>query len=179
MEFSFRRGWSKNKKENISPSIGGEMRSGDLLSSTTTTASIRGTLSYAAPEYNVCEKFLLEKTDIYSFGVLILVIVSGRRPLLNVLASSLEKASLVSWCRQLVQSGSNILELVDERLRDDYDKEQGSLCINLAISCLLKNPELRPHIGDIVKILNGDMDLPPTIPFEFSPSPPFRFYSKS
>ncbi|XP_028781028.1 putative receptor-like protein kinase At1g80870 [Neltuma alba] len=172
-EFSFRKGW---RKKGNSPSIDSEiMRSGDLFSSTT---SMRGTLSYAAPEYGGCEGFSVEKTDIYSFGVLILVIVSGRRPL-QVLPSSLklEKANLVSWCKQLAQSG-NILELADERLREDYNKEQASLCINIALSCLQKNPELRPDIGDIVKILKGDMNLPP-IPFEFSPSPPFRLYRKS
>ncbi|KAK4269506.1 hypothetical protein QN277_022655 [Acacia crassicarpa] len=169
-EFSFRRGWrKKKKKENNSPSIiGGEMTSGDFLSSTTTTRSMRGTLSYAAPEHGGCEGFLTEKTDIYSFGVLILVVVSGRRPLLHILESSpllkLEKANLVSWCRQLAKSG-NILELVDERLREDYNKEQASLCINLALSCIQKNPELRPHIGDTVKVLNGDMDLPAAFPF--------------
>ncbi|CAI0420476.1 unnamed protein product [Linum tenue] len=140
---------------------------GRELSSTTT--SMRGTLCYVAPEYSGGEK-----SDIYSFGVLILVIVSGRRPL-HVLASpmKLEKANLVSWCRQLAQSGGldNVLELVDERLKGEYDKEQASLCINLALLCLQKMPELRPDIGDIVRILRGEMEVPP-LPFEFSPSPP-------
>ncbi|CAI0420474.1 unnamed protein product [Linum tenue] len=85
----------------------------------------------------------------------------------------LEKANLVSWCRQLAQSGGldNVLELVDERLKGEYDKEQASLCINLALLCLQKMPELRPDIGDIVRILRGEMEVPP-LPFEFSPSPP-------
>ncbi|KAE8700598.1 cytochrome P450 71A1-like [Hibiscus syriacus] len=77
----------------------------------------------------------------------------------------------------LAQSG-NILELVDERLKDEYNKEQASLCINLALSCLQKMPELRPDIMEIVKILKGDMDLP-TVPVEFSPSPPSKLYNSS
>ncbi|KAI4329410.1 hypothetical protein L6164_021677 [Bauhinia variegata] len=139
-EFSFRRGWKKQK-------------------------------------YGGCG-FLMEKADIYSLGVLILVIVSGRRPL-HVLASplKLEKANLISWCRHLAQAG-NILELVDERLKEDYDKDQACLCINLALTCIQKIPELRPDIGDIVKILKGEMDLPP-LPFEFFPSPPSKLYSRS
>ncbi|KAF2301514.1 hypothetical protein GH714_025363 [Hevea brasiliensis] len=130
-----------------------------------------------APEYGGCG-YLMEKADIYSLGVLVLVIVSGRRPL-HVLASpmKLEKANLISWCRHLAQAG-NILELVDERLKDDYNKEQASMCINLALSCLQKMPELRPDIGEIVKILKGDMDLP-SLPFEFSPSPPSKLFSRS
>nr|KYP50436.1 putative LRR receptor-like serine/threonine-protein kinase At1g53420 family [Cajanus cajan] len=173
-EFSFRRGW--RKKSTLS--IGSDMWSGDLFSrELSSTTSMRGTLCYVAPEYGGCG-FLMEKADIYSFGVLILVIVSGRRPL-HVLASpmKLEKANLISWCRHLAQAG-NILELVDERLKEDYNKDQASLCINLALTCLQKIPELRPDIGDIVKILKGEMDLPP-LPFEFSPSPPSKLYSKS
>lgn len=173
-EFSFRRGWRKKSTR----SIGSDMWSGDLFSrELSSTTSMRGTLCYVAPEYGGCG-YLMEKADIYSLGVLILVIVSGRRPL-HVLASpmKLEKANLISWCRQLAHSG-NILELVDERLKDFYNKEQASLCINLALACLQKIPELRPDIGDIVKILKGEMDLPP-LPFEFSPSPPSKIYSKS
>ncbi|XWS19159.1 hypothetical protein CRYUN_Cryun32bG0108200 [Craigia yunnanensis] len=171
-EFSFRRGW-RRKNNN---SVGSDMWSGDLFSrELSSTTSMRGTLCYVAPEYGGCG-FLMEKADIYSLGVLILVVVAGRRPL-HVLASPmrLEKANLISWCRQLAQSG-NILELVDERLKDEYNTEQASLCINLALSCLQKMPELRPDIGEIVRILKGEMDLPP-IPFEFSPSPPSKIYS--
>ncbi|KAL8226108.1 hypothetical protein R6Q57_018665 [Mikania cordata] len=167
-EFSFRKD-SKNNTE----MYGGDVFSRELSS----TTSMRGTLCYVAPEYGGCE-FLIEKTDIYSFGVLILVIVSGRRPL-HVLASpmKLEKANLISWCRQLAQGG-DLLELVDERLKDDYDKTQAMLCVNLALACLQKMPELRPDIGDVVKILKGEMELP-VVPFEFSPSPPSKLAGRS
>ncbi|KAM1189394.1 hypothetical protein ACFX2J_025074 [Malus domestica] len=173
-EFSFRRGWKKKNAH----SVGSDVHSGDIFSrELSSTTSMRGTLCYVAPEYGGCG-YLMEKADIYSLGVLILVVVSGRRPL-HVLASpmKLEKANLISWCRQLAQAG-NILELVDERLKDEYNKDQANLCINLALSCLQKMPELRPEIGEIVKILRGDMDLPP-LPFEFSPSPPSKLYSRS
>jgi serine/threonine protein kinase len=173
-EFSFRRGWKKKSTR----SVGSDMWSGDLFSrELSSTTSMRGTLCYVAPEYGGCG-FLMEKADIYSLGVLILVIVSGRRPL-HVLASpmKLEKANLISWCRHLAQAG-NILELVDERLKDDYNKDQASLCINLALICLQKLPELRPDIGEIVKILKGEMDLPP-LQLEFSPSPSSKIYSRA
>ncbi|KAL2479040.1 putative receptor-like protein kinase [Forsythia ovata] len=172
-EFSFRKGW---KKKN-SPSIGSDMWSGDIFSrELSSTTSMRGTLCYVAPEYSACG-YLMEKADIYSLGVLILVVVSGRRPL-HVLSSpmNLEKANLISWCRHLAYAG-NILELVDEKLKDDYNKDEVTLCINLALACLQKMPELRPDIGDIVKVLKGEMELP-ALPFEFSPSPP-KFFSKS
>lgn len=163
MELSFRKGWRKKSWR----SMGSEDLFSRELSSTT---SMRGTLCYVAPEYNGYG-YLMDKADIYSFGVLILVIVSGRRPL-HVLSSpmKLEKANLISWCRSLAQSG-NTLQLVDDRLNHEYSKEQASLCINLALACLQKMPELRPDIGDIVKVLRGEMELP-SLPFQFSPSPP-------
>ncbi|KAG2313662.1 hypothetical protein Bca52824_025219 [Brassica carinata] len=183
-EFSFRRGWrrksssssNKKKSNNKNKSMGSEMWSGDLFSrELSSTTSMRGTLCYIAPEYGGGCCYLMEKGDIYSFGVLILVIISGRRPL-HVLASpmKLEKANLVSWCRQLAQSG-NVLELVDERLKDVYNKEEAGLCINLALACLQKAPELRPDISEVVRILRGEMDISATA-FEFSPSPPAKLY---
>ncbi|KAI5660397.1 hypothetical protein M9H77_29190 [Catharanthus roseus] len=173
-EFSFRKGWKKKNARSISS----DMFSGDLFSrELSSTTSMRGTLCYVAPEYGGCG-FLMEKADIYSFGVLILVIVSGRRPL-HVLSSpmKLEKANLISWCRHLAHAG-NVLELMDEKLKDNYNKEQASLCINLALSCLQKVPELRPDIADIIKILKGEMELQ-LLPFEFSPSPPSKLFSRS
>ncbi|KAL3617708.1 hypothetical protein CASFOL_038029 [Castilleja foliolosa] len=174
-ECSFGLEWLKKQKQHFC-SMRSKMWSGDLfhreLSST-----MRGTLGYASPEYNGYS-YLNEKADIYSLGVLILVIVSGRRPL-HVLASpmKLEKANLISWAKSLSYSG-NILDLVDERLNDEFNKEQASLCINLALACLQKMPESRPDIGDIVKVLKGKMELP-KLPFEFSASPPSVFLSRS
>ncbi|XP_073316917.1 putative receptor-like protein kinase At1g80870 [Primulina huaijiensis] len=170
VEFSFSEGWRKKKAR----STGSDMWSGDLFSrELSSTTSMRGTLCYVAPECSGSCGYLMEKADIYSLGVLILVIVSGRRPL-HVLSSPMrpEKANLVSWSRLLARSGS-LLELVDERLNGEYNKEQASLCVNLALSCIQKTPELRPDIGDILKILNGEMELLP-LPFEFSPSPNSR-----
>uniref|UniRef100_A0A7N0VKA9 non-specific serine/threonine protein kinase n=1 Tax=Kalanchoe fedtschenkoi TaxID=63787 RepID=A0A7N0VKA9_KALFE len=175
-DFSFRRGWKRNKDAHSGAS---ELWSGDLFSrELSSTTSMRGTLCYVAPECGGCGH-LMEKADIYSLGVLILVIVSGRRPL-HVLSSpmKLEKANLVSWCRHLAQSG-NVLELVDRKLQQSgYVKDQATLCINLALACLQKSPELRPDIGDVVKILNREMDMP-ALPFEFSPSPPPKLLSRS
>uniref|UniRef100_A0A0D9X671 Protein kinase domain-containing protein n=1 Tax=Leersia perrieri TaxID=77586 RepID=A0A0D9X671_9ORYZ len=184
---SFRRNRKRSRRRGRSAGSGGG-GGGDMLSrDLSTTTSMRGTVCYVAPECGVgCGggDELLEKSDIYSFGVLVLVIISGRRPL-HILSSpmKLEKANLVSWCRQLARAG-NVLELVDERLAGDggagggYDKEQATLCVNLALLCLQRQPELRPDSADIVKILAGEMDLPP-LPVEYSPSPRVRPFPRS
>jgi len=159
--------------------MGSDIWSGDLLSrDVSSTTSMRGTVCYIAPEYGGCG-FLSEKGDIYSFGVLMLVIVSGRRPL-HILASPMkdfEKANLITWSRHLAQTG-NILDLMDGSLKDVYNRDQASLCITLALLCLQRIPEMRPDISEIVKILKGEMDAP-GLPLEFSPSPPCRVFNKS
>lgn len=170
---SFKRVWKRKKKKKTCAKSEEDVFSRELSS----TTSMRGTICYVAPEYGGCG-YLMEKADIYSFGVLILVIVSGRRPL-HVLASpmKLEQANLISWCRSLAQRG-NVLELVDGRLKGEFDRDQASLCINLALMCLQKMPELRPDAGDIVRILRGEMELP-NLPLECSPSPPSKLFSRS
>jgi serine/threonine protein kinase len=184
LDLSFRR--SRKRSRRRGRSVGSDIHSGcggDFLSrELSSTTSMRGTVCYVAPECGggPCEhgSELLEKADVYSFGVLVLVILSGRRPL-HILSSpmKLEKANLVSWCRQLARAG-NVLELMDERLDGGYDKDQAAQCVQLALLCLQRQPELRPDSTDIVKILDGEMELPPA-PVEFSPSPRVRPFPRS
>ncbi|OEL14513.1 putative receptor-like protein kinase [Dichanthelium oligosanthes] len=184
LDLSFRR--SRKRSRRRGRSVGSDVHSGcggDFLSrELSSTTSMRGTVCYVAPECGggPCEhgSELLDKADMYSFGVLVLVILSGRRPL-HILSSpmKLEKANLVSWCRQLARTG-NVLELMDERLDGGYDKDQATQCVQLALLCLQRQPELRPDSTDIVKILDGEMELPPA-PVEFSPSPRVRPFPRS
>lgn len=141
------------------------------------TPSMRGTVCYIAPEYGG-GGLLSEKCDVYSFGVLLLVIVSGRRPL-QVTASPMsefERANLISWARQLARNGK-LLDLVDSSIHS-LEKEQALLCITIALLCLQKSPSKRPTTKDIVGMLTGEAE-PPHLPFEFSPSPPSSFPFKS
>ncbi|XP_021748565.1 receptor-like serine/threonine-protein kinase At2g45590 [Chenopodium quinoa] len=141
------------------------------------TPSMRGTVCYIAPEYGGGGQ-LSEKCDVYSFGVLVLVIISGRRPL-QVLASPMsefERANLVSWARQLAYNGK-LLDLVDSSIQS-LDKDQTMLCITIALLCLQRSPCKRPNMKEIVEMLTGEAE-PPHLPFEFSPSPPSNFPFKS
>lgn len=153
--------------------------SGDIPKSggISSTPSMRGTVCYIAPEYGG-GGLLSEKCDVYSFGVLILVLISGRRPL-QVTASPMsefERANLISWARQLAYNGK-LLDLVDPSIHS-LDKDQALLCITIALLCLQRSPSKRPTMKDIVEMLTGEAE-PPHLPFEFSPSPPSNFPFKS
>ncbi|KAF7815436.1 receptor-like serine/threonine-protein kinase [Senna tora] len=142
------------------------------------TPSMRGTVCYVAPEYGYGED-VSEKCDVYSFGVLLLVIISGRRPL-QVTASPLSefhRANLLSWARHCARNGK-LLDLVDPSIKS-LDKEQALLCITIALLCLLKAPSRRPSMKEVVGMLSGELEPPPQLPVEYSPSPPSRFPFKS
>ncbi|KAF8088282.1 hypothetical protein N665_0546s0014 [Sinapis alba] len=142
------------------------------------TPSMRGTVCYIAPECGGGGGVLSEKCDVYSFGVLLLVLVSGRRPL-QVTASPMsefERANLISWAKQLACNG-NLLELVDKSIHS-LEKEQAVLCVTIALLCLQRSPVKRPTMKEIVQMLTGASE-PPHLPFEFSPSPPMGFPFKS
>ncbi|XP_010508138.1 PREDICTED: receptor-like serine/threonine-protein kinase At2g45590 [Camelina sativa] len=141
------------------------------------TPSMRGTVCYIAPECGG-GGLVSEKCDVYSFGVLLLVLVSGRRPL-QVTASPMsefERANLISWAKQLACNGK-LLDLVDKSIHS-LENEQAVLCITIALLCLQRSPVKRPTMKEIVQMLSGASE-PPHLPFEFSPSPPMGFPFKS
>ena len=161
-------------RRNSYDSASGEIPKSGGVSS---TPSMRGTVCYVAPEYGYGGD-VSEKCDVYSFGVLLLVIISGRRPL-QVNGSPLSefhRANLLSWARHCARNGK-LIELVDQSI-ESLDKDQALLCIKLALLCLLKSPARRPSMKEVVGMLTGELE-PPQLPVEYSPSTPSRFPFKS
>ncbi|CAM8891875.1 unnamed protein product [Rhodiola kirilowii] len=135
----------------------------------TSTPSMKGTVCYTAPEFS-CAGQLSEKCDVYSFGVLLLVLISGRRPLEMTSSPMLdfERANLVTWARQLALS-DKLLDLVDPDTKS-LDEEQAMRCLTVALLCLQRSPAKRPSAKEIVQMLSQSLD-PPHLPLNFSPSP--------
>ncbi|KAI3967211.1 hypothetical protein MKX01_042796 [Papaver californicum] len=162
--------FGRNSRDRVSGEI---PKSGGISS----TPSMRGTVCYIAPEYGGGGQ-LSEKCDVYSYGVLLLVLVSGRRPL-QVTASPMsefERANLISWARHLAHSGK-LQELFDPAIQS-LDREQALLCVTVALLCLQRSPSKRPNIREVVGMLMGESEAP-HLRFEFSPSPPSGFPFKS
>ncbi|CAA2955797.1 receptor-like serine threonine- kinase At4g25390 [Olea europaea subsp. europaea] len=156
-------------QRNSYDSVSGEIPKSGGISS---TPSMRGTVCYIAPEYGGGGD-ISEKCDVYSYGVLLLVLIAGRRPL-QVTGSPMSKfqqANLLSWARNLARTGK-LLDLVDQNIQS-LNKEQALLCITVALLCLQKSPARRPSMKEVVGMLSGDLKTPP-LPIEFSPSPPSR-----
>lgn len=165
--------WRARRNSHDSVASGEIAKSGGVSS----TPSMRGTVCYVAPEYGGGED-ISEKCDVYSYGVLLLVLISGRRPLqvMNTPISEFQRANLLSWARKLARAGK-LLDLVDKSVQC-LDRKQALLCITIALICLQKKPGRRPSMKEVVGMLSGHLE-PPQLPIELSPSTPFHFPYKS
>ncbi|XP_077236796.1 cysteine-rich receptor-like protein kinase 1 [Tasmannia lanceolata] len=114
------------------------------------STNFAGTLGYTAPEYAIRGE-LSEKADIYSFGVLVLEIVSCRKNTDHTLASDLQYLPEYAW--KLYET-SSVIDLVDPRLQADGFVETDVLqAINVALLCIQSSPSLRPPMSEIVAML--------------------------
>lgn len=122
-----------------------------------------GTLGYTAPEYALHGQ-LTEKVDIYSFGVVILEIISGRRNSDPKLGPS--NQYLLEWVWQLYEDG-DLVELMDKSMDpDEYNFEEVKRVIKVALLCIQSMVSLRPTMSEIVILLltQGEPKLDPMRP---------------
>ncbi|KAK3188285.1 hypothetical protein Dsin_027846 [Dipteronia sinensis] len=125
-----------------------------------TTCRIVGTLGYMAPEYMMHGQYSV-KTDVYSFGVLLLEIISGRKNTYYSYDEFLQDYIWKLWCE-----GQSLDELVDPAVVQSCDRIELMRCIHIGLLCVQKNPADRPTMSSIVIMLTSDdMNLPqPNIP---------------
>lgn len=124
---------------------------------------MRGTRGYLAPEW-LSNMPIGERTDVYSFGMVLLELVSGRKTL-DVSADG-EKLYLPTWAFSIVTQGRDFMELVDGRLdTHTVDEEQLRKLVEIGLWCIQEDMSLRPTMGVVVKTLEGLLEvLPPPIP---------------
>ncbi|KAL5740419.1 hypothetical protein ACOSP7_029301 [Xanthoceras sorbifolium] len=115
---------------------------------------VAGTIGYLAPEYAILGQ-LTKKADVYSFGVLLLEIISG---------SSSSKAAfgedllvLVEWTWKLREE-QRLLELVDPELTQ-YPEDEVMRFITVALFCTQANPHQRPTMKQVVEMLSKPVNL--------------------
>ncbi|PWA69460.1 ROP binding protein kinases 1 [Artemisia annua] len=109
---------------------------------------IEGTFGYMAPEYFM-HGVIHEKTDVFSFGVLLLELITGRR------AVNSHRKSLVIWAKPLLEEG-NLTELVDPRLGNANELIEVKRTVVVASSCIHHTPDMRPNMKRVVQMLKGE-----------------------
>ncbi|WRX34617.1 Serine-threonine/tyrosine-protein kinase [Theobroma cacao] len=120
------------------------------------STTFAGTLGYTAPEYAIRGE-LSEKADTYSYGVLVLEIISCRKNTDLTLPSEMQYLPEYAW---KLYERSRVLDLVDPRMRQDGLLEKDVLrAINVAFFCLQPHANLRPPMSEIVTMLTCTVEM--------------------
>ncbi|KAK8679301.1 hypothetical protein V6N13_144757 [Hibiscus sabdariffa] len=112
------------------------------------------TLWYLAPEYASSGK-LTDKSDVFSFGVMLLELITGHRPV----GSSLMEDSLVDWARPLLGRAldeGNFDSLADPKLQKEFNHNEMTRMVACAAACVRHSARRRPRMSQIVRALEGD-----------------------
>ncbi|KAF8100177.1 hypothetical protein N665_0229s0007 [Sinapis alba] len=119
---------------------------------------IMGTFGYLAPEYASSGK-LTDRSDVFSFGVMLLELITGRRPV--DLTGEMED-SLADWARPLCLNAAqdgDYSELVDPRLENQYEPYEMARMVACAVAAIRHSARRRPKMSQIVRALEGDASL--------------------
>ena len=116
------------------------------------TTRVKGTLGYLAPEYAMLGK-ASESCDVYSFGILLLELTSGKKPIEKL--SSTQKRTIVDWALPLACE-RKFDELVDSKLNGNYVEDELKRVILVALLCAHTRPERRPTMLEVVELLKGE-----------------------
>ncbi|KAL2644312.1 hypothetical protein R1flu_011899 [Riccia fluitans] len=122
------------------------------------TTVIKGTWGYLDPEY-FTRRRLTTKSDVYSFGIVLLEIITAKRPQTDWFPDS-EAGNLIEWVRNAVNHKR--LECVVDpelRLQGDYDKEVMLKVAQLALSCTLRSGVDRPEMGEVARSLTQALQM--------------------
>lgn len=115
------------------------------------TFRISGTHGYMAPEYAM-RGYLSVKTDVFSYGILVLEIVSGRKNHDAKLGA--EKVDILSYAWMLYQGGK-IMDLIDEKV-GKYNSDEAAMCIQLGLLCCQASVVERPDMNSVHLMLSSD-----------------------
>uniref|UniRef100_A0A0D6QSZ0 non-specific serine/threonine protein kinase n=1 Tax=Araucaria cunninghamii TaxID=56994 RepID=A0A0D6QSZ0_ARACU len=127
-------------------------------------STIRGTRGYLAPEWFEVNP-ITAKADVYSFGMVLLEIVSGRRNLMMPTSLAMESSEwyFPDWAFDMVVMKENAAEVVDKRLpglaENRVQLEAVARMVRTALWCIQSRPEERPSMGKVAKMLEGTVDI--------------------
>ncbi|EEF39587.1 probable L-type lectin-domain containing receptor kinase S.7 [Ricinus communis] len=115
-----------------------------------------GTMGYLAPEYLHYGK-ATERTDVFSYGVVMLELACGMRPIERE-PQSQEMVNLVDWVWGLYGEGK-IIEAADKRLNGEFEEDEMRNLLLIGLSCANPDSMERPTMRRVLQILNGEAEL--------------------
>ncbi|XP_059635969.1 cysteine-rich receptor-like protein kinase 10 [Cornus florida] len=119
---------------------------------TANTKRIVGTYGYMAPEYAM-EGLFSVKSDVFSFGVILLEIITGRKN--SGFQRTGHAHTLLAYAWRLWNEERE-LELIDPLLTESCPTEEVVRCIHIALLCVQENPADRPTMSSVVVLLGSE-----------------------
>ncbi|KAK1422755.1 hypothetical protein QVD17_18041 [Tagetes erecta] len=132
---------------------------------------VAGTIGYMAPEYALWG-YLSDKADVYSYGVVLLEIVSGKNN--NSYMPTNDCICLLDWACRL-ETSKQYEELFDEKLESTMNKEEATTVVKVALLCTNGSPSMRPTMSEVVNMLEGKTCVPEVAPEASGNSEDLRF----
>ncbi|XP_058764991.1 putative receptor protein kinase ZmPK1 [Vicia villosa] len=119
-------------------------------------STIRGTRGYMAPEW-IFNLPITSKVDVYSYGIVVLEMITGKSPTTGFKVLNGEKESvgrLVTWVRDKKGSSVGWLEeIVDDEIGLGYDKSKMEMLAKVALDCVVDERDSRPTMSRVVEML--------------------------
>uniref|UniRef100_A0A0D9W6J6 Protein kinase domain-containing protein n=2 Tax=Leersia perrieri TaxID=77586 RepID=A0A0D9W6J6_9ORYZ len=109
-----------------------------------------GSFGYQAPEYAMTGQ-MNDKSDVYSFGIVLLELLTGRKPLDRTLPQG--QRSLVNWATPMLTE-DRVQDCIDPKLGDNYPPTGALKLGRIAVQCLQYDPTFRPSMGTIARVIN-------------------------
>ncbi|CAM6083588.1 unnamed protein product [Calypogeia fissa] len=124
------------------------------------TAVLAGTYGYLAPELAHTLKFS-EKTDVYSYGAMVLEVATGRRAILSAEEErNFNERLLVDWVWGLYRDVA-LLDAADSRLESAWDAGEMITFLKIGLLCCHPDPDERPTMREVLNIWRGTSPFPP------------------
>ena len=134
----------------------------------TKTINIRGTLGYIAPECFLFEGVSISnKMDVFSYGMVLLEIISGRRNVLRGTPTGMsfraDAPYFPAWAYPLI--GTELfLEVVDPAIVEFVDPKEVKRALQVAYWCINEKPHVRPAMSEVVQMLQGHVAIELPVP---------------
>ncbi|XP_059453068.1 probable serine/threonine-protein kinase At1g01540 [Corylus avellana] len=116
------------------------------------TTRVMGTFGYVAPEY-ASTGMLNERSDVYSFGILLMEIISGRNPV--DYSRPAGEVNLVEWLKTMV-TNRNAEGVLDPTLPEKPSSRALKRALLVALRCVDPNAQKRPKMGHVIHMLEAD-----------------------
>ncbi|GMQ06122.1 hypothetical protein CsSME_00050829 [Camellia sinensis var. sinensis] len=111
---------------------------------------VMGTFGYVAPEYAMTGH-LLVKSDVYSYGVVLLELLTGKKPV--DMSQPPGQENLVTWARPLLTSKEGLESIIDPSLGPDFPFDSIAKVAAIASTCVQPEVSHRPFMGEVVQAL--------------------------